>query len=83
MGIQDLQAYIDSSQIVGSSVAVDLLRIARGLTLRQNRQQTKAGKLSQQGSNKLCLVVDGECCLHRLYGGYFSGMLKFLLLLTV
>ncbi|XP_049782108.1 constitutive coactivator of PPAR-gamma-like protein 1 [Schistocerca cancellata] len=72
MGIQDLQAFIDSSQIPGSSVPVDLLRIARGLAVKQSRQQQKTGKPLNHVNNKLSLVVDGECCLHRLYGGYFS-----------
>ncbi|KAF4518510.1 hypothetical protein B566_EDAN009710 [Ephemera danica] len=57
MGIQDLQAYIQT-MAPGAAVSVDLLRIARN-------------KKSQPG-RKLKLVMDAECCLDRLYGGYFS-----------
>ncbi|XP_066992640.1 constitutive coactivator of PPAR-gamma-like protein 1 homolog [Anabrus simplex] len=71
MGIQDLQTFIDGSQVPGSSVPVDLLRIARGIAQRQARQSHRGGNKGN-ANNKLSLVVDGECCLDRLYGGYFS-----------
>ena len=77
MGVQDLQSFLEDPQVTGGSVPVDLLRIARGVAQRQARQQQRGGKSggSQHvASNKLSLVVDGECCLDRLYGGYFSGM---------
>jgi hypothetical protein len=77
MGVQDLQTFLEDPQVTGGSVPVDLLRIARGVAQRQARQQQRGGKSggSQHiASNKLSLVVDGECCLDRLYGGYFSGM---------
>lgn len=77
MGVQDLQSFLESPQVTGGSVPVDLLRIARGVAQRQARQQQRGGKNAgshNTGSNKLSLVVDGECCLDRLYGGYFSGM---------
>nr|CAD7576823.1 unnamed protein product [Timema californicum] len=64
MGIQDLQLYLESGQAEGASTAVDLLRIARTVAQKQRR----TGK----NSHTLRLVVDGECCLDRLYGGYFS-----------
>jgi len=52
-------------------VAVDLLKIAR---LGPQRQRTRVIKGQQlHNSGKLRLVLDGECCLDRLYGGYFSG----------
>lgn len=71
MGIQDLQAFLDSNAVQGGSLPVDLLRIARNVT---QRQRSRAGKGQQQPpSAKLRLVLDGECCLDRLYGGYFSG----------
>jgi len=77
MGVQDLQSFLEGPQVAGGSVPVDLLRIARGLAQRQARQQHRGGKSGgsqNAASNKLSLVVDGECCLDRLYGGYFSGM---------
>jgi hypothetical protein len=77
MGVQDLQSFLEGPQVTGGSVPVDLLRIARGLAQRQVRQQQRGGKSGgshHAPGNKLSLVVDGECCLDRLYGGYFSGM---------
>ncbi|KAK7793934.1 hypothetical protein R5R35_007700 [Gryllus longicercus] len=71
MGVQDLQSFLDGAQVSGSSVPVDLLRIARGIAQQQARQNHR-NKGSNSATNKLCLVVDGECCLDRLYGGYFS-----------
>ncbi|PSN37579.1 hypothetical protein C0J52_15967 [Blattella germanica] len=73
MGVQDLQSFLEGPQVSGGSVPVDLLRIARGVAQRQARHQ-RGGKNAgvQHGGNKLSLVVDGECCLDRLYGGYFS-----------
>ncbi|KAI4479427.1 PREDICTED: constitutive coactivator of PPAR-gamma-like protein 1 homolog isoform X1 [Polistes canadensis] len=70
MGIQDLQAFLDSNCIPGGSVSVDLLKIARTVTQRQRNRVCKV--LSPHSTAKLRLVLDGECCLDRLYGGYFS-----------
>ncbi|KAL2747304.1 constitutive coactivator of PPAR-gamma-like protein 1 [Vespula maculifrons] len=70
MGIQDLQAFLDSNCIPGGSVSVDLLKIARTVTQRQRNRLSKV--LSPHSTTKLRLVLDGECCLDRLYGGYFS-----------
>jgi hypothetical protein len=77
MGVQDLHSFLEGPHVTGGSVPVDLLRIARALAHRQARQQQRGGKSGGSQhvpSNKLSLVVDGECCLDRLYGGYFSGM---------
>ncbi|XP_063230763.1 constitutive coactivator of PPAR-gamma-like protein 1 homolog isoform X2 [Bacillus rossius redtenbacheri] len=68
MGIQDLQAYLDGSA-EGCSQQVDLLRIARTIA---QKQQRRSAKISRPTQGFLRLVVDGECCLDRLYGGYFS-----------
>lgn len=73
MGIQDLQVFLDSNYVQGGSVPVDLLKIARTIT---QRQHNRIGKAQQLHSGKLRLVLDGECCLDRLYGGYFSGIYK-------
>ncbi|KOC61607.1 Constitutive coactivator of PPAR-gamma-like protein 1 like protein [Habropoda laboriosa] len=69
MGIQDLQVFLDSNYVQRGSVSVDLLKIARTIT---QRQHNRVGKAQQLHSGKLRLVLDGECCLDRLYGGYFS-----------
>ncbi|XP_076684098.1 constitutive coactivator of PPAR-gamma-like protein 1 homolog isoform X1 [Andrena cerasifolii] len=69
MGIQDLQVFLDSNYVQGGSVPVDLLKIARTIT---QRQHNRVGKGQQLHSGKLRLVLDGECCLDRLYGGYFT-----------
>ncbi|XP_014260840.1 constitutive coactivator of PPAR-gamma-like protein 1 [Cimex lectularius] len=68
MGIQDLQVFLEGSHIEGSCVGVDLVRIARSQAAKwlvKNPQK--------KGQNiKFSIVVDAECCLDRLYGGYFS-----------
>ncbi|XP_034185251.1 constitutive coactivator of PPAR-gamma-like protein 1 homolog isoform X1 [Osmia lignaria lignaria] len=87
MGIQDLQVFLDGNFVQGGSVPVDLLKIARTVI---QRQHNRIGKTQQLQSGKLRLVLDGECCLDRLYGGYFSDwacggqwnrMLQFLVVL--
>lgn len=70
MGIQDLQTFLESGAIPESCVGVDLVRIANS----QRRVKT-VQKKGINPLNKFSLVVDGECCLDRLYGGYFSGEL--------
>nr|XP_022900711.1 constitutive coactivator of PPAR-gamma-like protein 1 homolog isoform X1 [Onthophagus taurus]XP_022900712.1 constitutive coactivator of PPAR-gamma-like protein 1 homolog isoform X1 [Onthophagus taurus] len=70
MGIQDLQAFLESASLEGGAVSVDLLKIARNVTQRQQPQHP-ARKIRPIG-NKLKLIVDAENCLDRLYGGYFS-----------
>lgn len=60
MGLQTLQQLIES-QFAGACVSVDLLRIASSVSG------------PYQGRVALSLVVDAECCLDRLYGGYVSG----------
>lgn len=72
MGIQDLQAFLESPALEGGAVSVDLLKIARNVTQRQQPQHGPR-KIRPIG-NKLKLIVDAENCLDRLYGGYFSGM---------
>ncbi|KZS14381.1 Constitutive coactivator of PPAR-gamma protein 1 [Daphnia magna] len=59
MGLQSLQQLIES-QFAGACVSVDLLRIASSVAS------------PYQGRVALSLVVDAECCLDRLYGGYVS-----------
>lgn len=69
MGLQSLQQLIES-QFAGACVSVDLLRIASSVAS------------PYQGRVALSLVVDAECCLDRLYGGYVSGNLSFHILLS-
>ncbi|KAF5284298.1 hypothetical protein FQA39_LY04591 [Lamprigera yunnana] len=70
MGIYDLQLFLESPCLEGGSVSVDLLKIARNVTQRQQPQYPNR-KVRPIG-NKLKLIMDAECCLDRLYGGYFS-----------
>ncbi|XP_032680714.1 constitutive coactivator of PPAR-gamma-like protein 1 homolog [Odontomachus brunneus] len=70
MGIQDLQAFLDGNCVQGSTVMVDLLKTGRLVGQRQRGRVIKGQQLSN--TTKLRLVLDGECCLDRLYGGYFS-----------
>ncbi|XP_076310626.1 constitutive coactivator of PPAR-gamma-like protein 1 homolog isoform X2 [Tachypleus tridentatus] len=62
MGIQSLQQFI-TAHCPGACVPVDLLKIAHSIGVRRRNQLFY---------NRLCLVVDGECCLDRLYGGFYS-----------
>ena len=70
MGIQELQRYIEV-HAPEACVPVDLLKLARGVTLRQPR--TPAARMRPPPHVQLCLVLDAESCLDRLYGGFFSG----------
>ncbi|KAK5644660.1 hypothetical protein RI129_005960 [Pyrocoelia pectoralis] len=70
MGIQDLQTFLESPTLEGGYVSVDLLKIARNVTQRQQPQY--ANRKIRPIGNKLKLIMDAECCLDRLYGGYFS-----------
>ncbi len=64
VGLQTLQQLIET-QFAGACLSVDLLRIA----------STVAGPYQHGGRVALSLVIDAECCLDRLYGGYVSGKL--------
>nr|CAH7767847.1 unnamed protein product [Callosobruchus chinensis] len=89
MGVDDLQTFLESPSLEGGAVSVDLLKIARNVTQRQQPHNTNR-KIRPIG-NKLKLIIDAENCLDRLYGGYFSDwacggqwnrMVQFLSLLT-
>lgn len=71
MGVQDLQAFLAGANLEGGAVSVDLLKIAKNIT--QRTQPHNVNRKIRPIGNKLKLVVDAECCLDRLYGGYFSG----------
>jgi len=67
MGIRDFQSFIErDSELckVGLS-SLDLVKTAWKLTKSQ-------GQIPALAPNRLALVVDGENCLDRLYGGYYS-----------
>jgi len=67
MGIRDFQSFIErDSELckVGLS-SLDLVKTAWKLTKLQ-------GQAPALAPNRLALVVDGENCLDRLYGGYYS-----------
>lgn len=71
MGIQDLQVFLDCNCVPGCIQGVDLLKMSRLTTQRQRNRVIKGQQL--HNTSKLRLVLDGECCLHRLYAGYYSG----------
>lgn len=66
MGVKHLHDFIESNAVPNSVVDVDLIQLASVLTKNVPKKAGSPG-------SKLSLVVDGECCLNRLYGGYFSG----------
>lgn len=68
MGVQNLQIFLEAGHVEGGAVPVELLKIARPFqrSVNQNR--------SNPNNKKLSLILDAECCLSRLYGGYFSGL---------
>lgn len=72
MGVEDLQVFLESGQIEGSVVNADLVKIARN-SVNVNSSKSKHNHRKVPAVGKLSLVLDAECCLNRLYGGYFSG----------
>ncbi|KAJ8958757.1 hypothetical protein NQ317_008079, partial [Molorchus minor] len=67
--------FLESQSLEGGAVSVDLLKIARNVSQRQ--QPHNANRKIRPLGNKLKLIVDAENCLDRLYGGYFSGLAAF------
>lgn len=91
MGVEHLQTFLETPNFVGGAVSVDLLKIARNVTQRQQPHNANRKIRPLALGNKLKLIVDAENCLDRLYGGYFSDwacggqwnrMVQFLSLLT-
>ncbi|XP_042225130.1 constitutive coactivator of PPAR-gamma-like protein 1 isoform X3 [Homarus americanus] len=70
MVIQDLQRFLES-QVPGACVPVDLLKIAKSVGIRRGNQRN-VPRGGYGGPTPLTLVVDGEYCLDRLYGGFYS-----------
>jgi len=65
MGISDLQTLIETDPVLSKAGVsnVDLVKTAWNNT---------NGGLGGSTPNRLALVLDGESCLDRLYGGYYS-----------
>lgn len=74
MGVQDLQTFLESSSVPGGTVNVELLKVARNIVSKQNGRNKKQKESLLGGPQMFSLVVDAECCIDRLYGGFFSGM---------
>jgi len=64
MGLENLQAFIET-HCQQACKSVDLVQEARLFG-----QQARASQ--RRGSHQLRLVVDAECCLNKLYGGFYS-----------
>lgn len=72
MGVQDLQTFLESPNVTGGTVSVELLKVARNVVSKQNGRNKKQKESLAGGPHLFSLVVDAECCIDRLYGGYFS-----------
>ena len=78
MGVDKLLEYLDSGKIEGSCVNVNLTQLghtvsqqlAKKMVVRKVHQSISQIQVSKA---QFCLLVDAECCLDRLYGGYYSG----------
>jgi len=78
MGVDKLLEYLDSGKIEGSCVNVNLTQLghtvsqqlAKKMVVRKVHQNLSQIQVSKA---QFCLLVDAECCLDRLYGGYYSG----------
>lgn len=78
MGVDKLLDYLDSGKIKGSCVNVNLTQLghsvsqqlSKKMVIRKVHQNLNQMQISKA---QFCLLVDAECCLDRLYGGYYSG----------
>lgn len=72
MGIQDLQQFLEDDAIPESRLwrPIDLVQISKSISRRLVNQARNNGG---NPITKFSLVLDGECCLWRLYGGYYYG----------
>lgn len=68
MGVKFLHDFIEANS---PGEEIDLIKIAANHVANLPDDQRKPGV-----TPKFCLVIDGESCLNRLYGGYFSGKLN-------
>ncbi|XP_050430295.1 constitutive coactivator of PPAR-gamma-like protein 1 homolog isoform X2 [Adelges cooleyi] len=77
MGVEKLLEYLDSGKIEGSCINVNLTQL--GHTISQQLAKKVVIRKSHLNINQMqvskaqfSLLVDAECCLDRLYGGYYS-----------
>lgn len=73
MLLKDLQKYIEK-EINGTYIPVDLLKISKSIGYRHYVPKGPNKSFHGLPNSNFTLVVDGECCLDRLYGGFFSGI---------
>nr|XP_042913444.1 constitutive coactivator of PPAR-gamma-like protein 1 homolog [Parasteatoda tepidariorum] len=74
MTIESFQRFIETF-CPSACVPVDLVKIARNVMLSNIGPRVEHDFRYQPHEvipSPLCLVMDGECCLDRLYGGYFG-----------
>ncbi|XP_050534475.1 constitutive coactivator of PPAR-gamma-like protein 1 homolog isoform X2 [Daktulosphaira vitifoliae] len=75
MGVEKLLEYLDSGKIEGSCVNVNLTQLGHTVS-QQLAKKMVVRKISQIlpsiSKGQFSLLVDAECCLDRLYGGYYS-----------
>lgn len=67
MGIKDFQNFIEKDPVL-SKVGVNGIDLVK-TAWKMNKGK---GQIPSLAPNRLALVVDGENCLDRLYGGYYS-----------
>ncbi|CAL1300521.1 unnamed protein product [Larinioides sclopetarius] len=74
MTIESFQRFVETF-IPSACVPVDLVKIARNVLLSNVGPRVEHDFRYQPPEiipSPFCLVMDGECCLDRLYGGYFG-----------
>lgn len=77
MAIECLQRFVETN-CPSACVPVDLVKIARTVAFSNISPRGPADFRFPYDypdyyyQNPLCLVIDGECCLDRLYGGFFG-----------
>lgn len=67
MGVEILQDLLENEAFPNCLAHVDVIKLARNV-VKPTMHQLRTGTLP-----KYSLVLDGECCLDRLYGGFYSG----------
>jgi len=73
MGVDKLLDYLDSGKIEGSCVNVNLTQLGHTVSQQLAKKMIIRKVEMPMSKTQFCLLVDAECCLDRLYGGYYSG----------
>lgn len=73
MGVDKLLDYLDSGKIEGSCVNVNLTQLGHTVSQQLSKKMVIRKVQMPVSKAQFCLLVDAECCLDRLYGGYYSG----------